>query len=114
MGMVVHDVVVRWRRRTGLLLAGEWALMLDALELDVERCDLGGRIFAAVVDDCVYLDERLTGPFAAWCAWHEIGHVVLHVGGPMWWRSRPQGHITLAKYERQADEFARLFPVWER
>ncbi|HCG30763.1 MAG TPA: hypothetical protein DEU95_13865 [Chloroflexi bacterium] len=110
--MVVHDVVVRWRQRTGVLHSAEWDAMLDALGMDVERCDLGDSILAAVVNDCVYLDERLHGCLAAWCVWHEIGHVLLHAGGPLWWASRPQGWLTVARFERQADEFARLFPIW--
>ena len=52
-------LVVRWRQRTGVLHSAEWDAMLDALGMDVERCDLGDSILAAVVNDCVYLDERL-------------------------------------------------------
>lgn len=50
----------------------------------------------------------------AFLVWHEIAHGMLHAGEQHWWLSRPQGTITVGKFEWQADVLAALFPVWER
>lgn len=113
MGIVVDDVVSRIRQLTGPVYAHDWEWFLDLMELDVWRCDLPAEVPAFLHDDCIYIARGLDRASAAPWIWHEIGHAVLHAGGPGWWRTRPQGWITVARFERQADEFARRFPIWE-
>lgn len=113
MGLVVTDVVWRIRQRTGWVHAHEWDAFLETLGVDVFRWDLPETIPAFFHGDCIYIAQRIDPLAAQRYIWHEIGHAVLHAGGPAWWIARPQGYLTVARFERQADEFARLFPVWD-
>lgn len=64
---------------------------------------------AFVHDRCVYLRTGMTRHRTARSAGHEGGHIVCHYGDMTFWETRPQGGLTVAKFERQATEFAALF-----
>lgn len=44
-----------------------------------------------------------------WWFWHECGHIMLHPGNVL----SDTRCILIGKQERQADEFAATFPVWD-
>lgn len=111
--MVVNDVVSRIRQRRGWYYAHEWERFADHLGVTVWRCDLPLTVPAFLHGDCMYLSRYIEPQYVALVAWHELAHHVLHAGGPCWWLTRPQGYITVARFERQADEFAATFPIWD-
>lgn len=110
MSYVVDSAIARIRETFGHYTAAEWERFLTDCGLDVWFDDLPDSTPAFIHDDCVYIQRGLSADATARRAWHEAGHFCLHAGTREWWRSRPQGHITLAKFERQADTFAALFP----
>lgn len=113
MGMIVDDIVWRIRQLTGPVYAHEWEWFIDLMELEMWRCDLPEHAPAFLHNDCIYIGRGIDPFVSAPYIWHEIGHAILHAGGPLWWAKRPQGRLTVARFERQADDFARLFPVWD-
>lgn len=113
MSYVVEDVVARCRTTFGVTPAWEWQRFLVAIGFDWYEDDLPERVPALLCDDFIVLQRGMTQAEQARQVWHEIGHRELHVGDRDWWYSRPQGHITVAKMERQANEFADTFAVWE-
>lgn len=110
MSYVVDSAIARIRETFGYYSAAEWELFMAECGLDVWLDDLPASTPAFIHDDCIYIQRGLTEQETARHAWHELGHFWLHAGSREWWRTRPQGHITLAKFERQAETFAALFP----
>lgn len=61
----------------------------------------------------IFLARDLRIAEQCYWAWHEIAHLLLHSGEARWWKTRPQGDLTVSKFERQAADFVDFFPVWE-
>lgn len=113
MGLVVRDVVDRLRVELGTFYGHQWREFLDASGLRWFERDLPETVGAVIVEDTVILNRNRPAETVAECAFHEAGHYWLHAGNmETFWRCCPQGDITVARWERQADEFALLFPVW--
>jgi len=112
-GVVVECVVTRARARYGIVRAASWPEFAQHLRLSVHTAPLPESFDAIIRGSTILIRRDLTAEGSAYAVWHEIGHVMLHAGDWRWWETRPQGHITVARFERQADEFARQFPVWE-
>ena len=105
--MLTTRLAIRARREQGIYYATDWEQYL--LDHGYQWCELPnmpvpafrcGRFF--------FLDRDLCMVEKTWWAWHEIAHSVLHVGSSRWWQSRPQGDITVSKFEQQAAEFVLL------
>src|SRR5680860_562837 len=112
MGAVTNGVVERARTQYGVYWFDEWELFAQRLGIRVIRGNLPLGRAAALLDGKLFIQAGL--PFVIEClsAWHEIGHRFVQKGNNYWWSTRPQGHVTVAKFERQATEFAELFPDW--
>lgn len=101
------------RKTFGLFRSDEWLRFAHRLGMRVCLADLPDGFPGFTNGDTIYVCRSLNWTSRASVVWHEIGHVVMHAGDADWWRSRPQGEITVSKMERQAWEFAFLYPVWE-
>lgn len=114
---VVMDVVERLRERFGVIHADQWREFLEACGLTLYMLDLPPSIEAVVVDTAIILNTALDPRRRSELAFHEVAHYWLHAGNlETFWRhalSGAQGELTVAKFERQANDFARLFPVWD-
>lgn len=112
MGWVVDGVVRRIRRKHGICVADDWEEFVTRRGMKVTRETLpidGMRAFT--VDNLIVLNTNQGFWDEAHAGLEEYGHRQMHAGDRDWWRSRPQGDITVAKFERQAREFASRFPV---
>lgn len=115
MGYVVADVVRNLWSVYGRPASNEWREVAEAFGLTVRLRDLPAFARPGLVKGrTIYLQFDLPNREMALTAFHEIGHVALHDGDVRWWHSRPQGHITVSRMERQAEEFALLFPDWDK
>lgn len=109
MGYVVEDVVQRLREVRGVYAECDWERFLHDAGLAIWFCDLPVEVPAFLHDGCVYVQRGLTRAATAALVAHECGHAVMHAGGREFWMSRPQGYLTIARFERQANEFAATF-----
>jgi len=112
MGWVVEDIVCRWRAKFGVYGAFEWERFIDDCGLRWRVADLPASLPALIIGKTIFVRRGLDSLLTAYYVWHEIGHWACHFGSREFWLSRPQGYLTLSKMERQASEFALLFPVW--
>lgn len=110
---IANDRAQRAREEFGAFHAHDWRSFLIVIDIDLIETDLPASLPAFVYNDTIVIRRGLHPLLAAWWAWHEVGHLMLHAGDRRFWRARPQGEITLAKFERQADEFAATFPIWD-
>lgn len=113
MGWMVEDVVSRLRADIGPYRRREWRQFLKAIGLRYTFDYLPEEYDAILFNGKVIFRNGLSEEEIIDAAFHEGGHHMTVVGDVRWWRSRPQGYITVAKFERQANEFAALFPIWE-
>lgn len=113
MGWVIEDVVARLRAEIGPYRREEWRQFLAAIGLAYDFDYLPERCNAVLCDGEVIFRNGISDDETIDAAYHEGGHHLTVVGDMRWWATRPQGHITVAKFERQANDFARLFPVWD-
>lgn len=113
MGWVVADLASRWRDKIGQYHAFEWERCLADLGLTYRIVDLPASLPALIVNRTILVRRGMSSVATAFWVWHEVGHWVCHVGNREFWRTRPQGHLTLSKMERQATEFAIRFPDWD-
>lgn len=107
------DLVSYWQRRLGMYQATDWEAFFARLGVPIVELSLPAAVPAFTLNRVIFLDRDLSNQEKAEWAWHEAAHLLLHVGSCDWWASRPQGHITVSKWEWQARTFARSFPVWE-
>lgn len=112
MGYATSDAIARAHAMLGHPDATDWERFVDYLGLVVCREDLPRSVPAMIVGDTIVIARWLRDTTAAESVWHEIGHWWLHDGEVEWWLSRPQGYLTVSRFERQARDFARLFPDW--
>lgn len=113
MGWVVEDIIRRERRRVGYYRADEWQRFLENHGLRVRFIGLPVTVPAILCGNTVYVRRGLTAEKTAAAVWHELGHVVCHVGNRRFWERLPLGHLIISKMERQASEFAAGFPIWD-
>lgn len=113
MGWIVRDAVVRYREEIGTFRGHEWRRCAERVGLEVVVIDLGPLTPAAIVHGTLFISSKLPPRLRALWAYHEIGHHLLHVGNYRFWQSLPGGESLTKKYERQAWQFAFLFPRWQ-
>lgn len=109
----MRDVVERLWTLYGRPKGHDWEAFLAMCGVPVKYRNLPEwSAPGVVVGKTIFLHRELPKAEMARTAFHEVAHILLHDGDVRWWMSRPQGHITVAKFERQAEEFAELFPDW--
>jgi hypothetical protein len=113
MGWIAEMKARQARQEYGIFDSADWERFLEVANLDHIIVRLTPTLPAFVYDDTVVVNETLSRDEACWWVWHEIGHVLLHAGDRNFWSGRPQGDITVAKFEQQADTFAATFPEWD-
>lgn len=115
MGYVVRDIVDGLWESYGRPDGNDWEQFLAWCGAKVVVTDLpDASVPGFVHGSTIFLHRHLSIEEIARTAYHEVAHFLIHDGDVRWWRTRPQGHITVAKFERQAEEFARTFPDWGR
>lgn len=112
MGWVVPGVVDRLRAERGLYGVSEWERFLAEHGLYCSFEEMPVEVPALVAGNAILVQDGLPDDVTALLVWHEAGHIVLHAGNREFWISRPLGRSTIRKMERQAWEFAYLFPDW--
>lgn len=111
--LVVADIIARLRAEYGRMRRSDWEAYLTRCGVSVQYRDFGDVPVTGVVrGNTIFLQHGLSKDETERVVFHEFGHFATHEGDIRWWRTRPQGHITAAKFERQAEEFAALFPDW--
>lgn len=113
MGWIVRDACNRLYAQIGRYHWDEWGDVATALGLTVAIVNHGPVPPACLVGRTIIIRGGLDAQTTAFLAYHELGHHVLHAGDPAQWRQWFGGAHLMAKYERQASEFAEEFPVWE-
>lgn len=110
MTWIAEGVARRAYRRFGGYLADEWRAFGQPLGVRFELSDrLPEWLPALRVERSIVLRRGMPAGETAWWAWHELAHVLLHPGNLL----APVGWPLPAKQERQADEFAARFPLWD-
>lgn len=112
-GWIVEDACQRLYTEIGRYQWDQWELAARALGLSVIVATAGPVPPACLIDRTIIIRGGLDPQTTAFLAWHECGHHVLHAGDPSQWRQWFGGAHIMAKYERQANEFAEEYPVWE-
>jgi hypothetical protein len=112
MGWVVEDCIQRLRKSLGCFRYDQWPDCAEQLGLTVTFFDLPCHVQAYIIKGHLIVSTRWHRIVQARAAWHEIGHYLLHAGSFHWWMTRPQGNLTVTKFEVQANLFAERFPIW--
>lgn len=113
MGWVAGDCADRLRGKAGWYRWDQWRSFCWLYGIQVVETDLPAWLDAVHVGRSVCVRLDLPPLDKARWVWHEVGHIVMHPGNCWYWDRLPWGHLVLSKQERQADEFAATFPVWE-
>lgn len=113
MGWIVKDACDRLWGEIGRYHWDEWCEVASTLGLEVVIVNQGPVPPACLIGRTIYVRGGLCDQMTARLVFHEVGHAVLHAGTPQDWRAMPGGTHVLHKFERQAEEFAALFPVWD-
>jgi hypothetical protein len=111
MGWVVDDMVHRVRRRYGHYRRREWRQFVRACGLTYGFDYLPDRCDAVIDGNEIVFRHDISEEDAANAAFHECWHWLADAGTAQWWLSRPQGRISMMKWDARANEFARVFPV---
>lgn len=107
--------LARWyRQQYGVYKGSEWGRFLHDHGMTYIELEIPYEVPAVRFKNTIYLSPYIGAADRAFYVWHECSHGILHPGGSRWWRTRPQGNITVLKQEWQADWFAILFPEWEQ
>ena len=109
MSWIVEGVMRSVYQSAGPFWADEWRACGRQLGVRFEVVPLRGDIVAFHVGTIIFLDVDLSPRDMAWWAWHELAHVLMHPGSIM----APIGDQLPEKQERQANEFAAIFPLWD-
>lgn len=112
LGWVARDIADNLRREGRSYRWDEWPRFVAERGFHVIAVDLPEWLPAYRLDTTIVVARRLPTRLRARWVWHEIGHCLMHPGNFQFWDGLPWGHHVLAKQERQANEFASLFPVW--
>ncbi len=107
-------VARRIRREFGVYRAEQWPLFLHDHGMLYLETDEAIPIECYRWRNVIVIAAGIPRWRRAYLVWHELSHGLIHAGDQDWWITRPQGNITVAKFERQADVFAALYPIWER
>ena len=113
MGWIVDGVVARLRDEIGPFRRSEWREFLKAIGLGYDFDYLPDSCNAILHGDEVIFRNGSTEEEIISAAYHEGGHHLTVAGDMRFWASRPQGRVTVAKFERYANDFATLFPIHE-
>jgi hypothetical protein len=109
---IASDHATALRARYGVFQWRAWPRILTLLDVSVRFEPRPAHHPARLTDRVISLDPHLSEHLMALLVWHEVGHFLLHPGSEAWWRSRPQGVLTVAGKERQAWDMALLLPEW--
>lgn len=113
---IVEDIVRRVRADIGPYRRREWRQFLAAIGLRYDFDELPPRCNAILCDGEVIFRNGLNESEISNAAFHEGGHHLTFTGDVRFWQSRlggMQGDLTVARFERHANEFAARFPVTE-
>jgi hypothetical protein len=114
MSWIVDESVTETWQSVGHYCALEWPRFIDDVGLRVcWAAELPDMLSALIAGRTVIVRPGLDEWTTARLVWHEVGHSVLHVGDYRDWEAMTCGDLILAKFESQADEFARRYPDWE-
>lgn len=91
----------------------DWQSFADAIGIRIYWQTMHGELRGYRIGNAIILRRGMSRRETNETAWHEIGHVLLHVGNWQFWDSLPLGFLVLRKGEVQADDWMRLFPKWE-
>lgn len=106
---VVMGIIERLRAEYGHIQHGDWETWMERAGVVIKYRDFRDLpVVGAIRGDTIYLQQGMSKQDTRDAALHEFSHFATHDGDIRWWLTRPQGHITAAKFERQADTFARL------
>ena len=108
-----EDVVATWRRFLGVYDALDWPRFLADCGMRYVFASLPEWAPAVLAGRTIVIRSGEDRIFEAFWVWHEAGHHALHVGDGQFWGSRPCGLMILRKMERQATEFALMYPDWD-
>lgn len=111
-GWVVRDIARRDECETGQYEFFEWRRYCIDHRIGFMFYSLLPGRRAYLIADTIVLQAGMGRFETAWHAWEEIGHWATFVGNREFWRSRPQGEITLRKIERRARAYRAIRPVW--
>lgn len=91
----------------------EWPVCAQHLGIQI-YCTTRQFCGAFLLDRIMLIPSNVPPSVIALYAWHELGHAILHIGNREYIRKMLVGgeHI-LRRFERQAWEFALIFPVWD-
>lgn len=107
MSSVVEGIVRRLREKHGRMQRSDWESYMRRAGVVVKYRDFGDVPVVGVVrGNTIFLHRGLSKEETVKTACHEFGHFSTHDGDIRWWETRPQGHITAAKMERQARIFS--------
>ncbi len=109
MAWIAAELARSTYRHLGIFLGSEWRECGERLGLRFEIVPLRAGIRATRVGWVIFLSDGMSPRETAWLAWHEIAHVLLHPCNIL----SPVGRPLQGKCERQANEFAALFPHWD-
>lgn len=101
------------RRQFGVYRANEWPKFLHDRGMHYLEIEEQLPLACYRWENVMFISSGIPAHRRAYLVWHEIGHGLMHVGDQRWWITRPQGNITVSKFEWQADAFAALYPIWE-
>lgn len=110
--MLTADMIERARVTYGRYRWHEWPAMYAMLDLAWVSVPLPPELRGFLWGSTVYLRAGMGRRQTARTAWHEAGHHLMHAGGCAFWLSRPQGVVTVARFDWQARQFAERFPDW--
>ena len=97
-----------------MIPATDWKQFARSLGLVVEHLPLPQGIPAVLAGQSLLLvSNMLSASLVTLAAWHEIGHLALHAGDMESWSALPGGSALLARFEREAWQFALVFPSWD-
>ena len=113
MGWVVEGFSRDLAGKLGTYRANDWSRFLEDCGLLHIYADLPASLPAFFLGRAIVLRRDMDPERTAWWAWHEALHALLHVGNREEWRRLVCGDLILSKFERQADEFAEVFPDWD-
>lgn len=113
-GRVPRDRMVRLRERYGVYHQRHWRVFAGSIGLQVYTVCHPISMAAVLLDGALLVRVGIPSQLTALYAWHELGHAVLHTGNREYWRTQfIGGNYLLRRFERQAWEFALLFPIWD-
>lgn len=108
MGWIARDAAERARHLYGPFAAHDWERFAVVAGIHWRIETLPEWLPALRIERTIILRQQASFGDMSWWFWHEVGHIMLHPGNAL-----SDTRCTLAvKAERQADDFAELYPCW--